>query len=260
MSTLDNLEERIRSLIEIHLVKLMPGYQPEDEISQKLASAMFAQTRTEGKNIDVAPNVYVIIAHPSNVEKWRREAGFLDGITQVIELVGKEENIKFASKVTTTLSPDPSMTLKDIKILGSFNLEGMAETQGIQLERCAENRDPSHSFLILNGSKIIPLDQPVINVGRRLDNHIVIDDPRVSRNHAQIRAIKDHFVIFDLNSSGGTYVNGDRINQSILFPGDVLSLAGVTLIFGQDQPISDQNEQSTQPNESSEHVNHSQKE
>jgi pSer/pThr/pTyr-binding forkhead associated (FHA) protein len=90
----------------------------------------------------------------------------------------------------------------------------------------------------------------VINIGRRLDNHVVIDDPRISRNHAQIREIKGRFVIFDLNSTGGTYVNGDRINQSVLYPGDVISLAGVTLIFGQDLPPSQQTEKPTRPNSS----------
>jgi pSer/pThr/pTyr-binding forkhead associated (FHA) protein len=69
-----------------------------------------------------------------------------------------------------------------------------------------------------------------------LDNHIVLDDPRVSRNHAQLRIIKDQFTLFDLNSSGGTFVNGQRTNQSVLHPGDVISLAGVSLIFGQDLP------------------------
>ncbi len=58
----------------------------------------------------------------------------------------------------------------------------------------------------------------------------------VSRAHAQLRLVKDHFVLFDLNSSGGTFVNGERTNQSVLYPGDVISLAGITLIFGQDVP------------------------
>ncbi len=39
-----------------------------------------------------------------------------------------------------------------------------------------------------------------------------------------------------LESSGGTFINGQRIHQSILYPGDVISLAGVNLIFGQDLP------------------------
>jgi pSer/pThr/pTyr-binding forkhead associated (FHA) protein len=76
----------------------------------------------------------------------------------------------------------------------------------------------------------------VINIGRRLDNQLVIDDPRISRSHAQLRAIKGRFVIFDLNSTGGTFVNGERTSQSVMYPGDVISLAGVPLVYGQDNP------------------------
>ena len=95
---------------------------------------------------------------------------------------------------------------------------------------------PNNAFLIIGGTQIFPLDRSVINIGRRLDNHIVIDDPRVSRAHAQLRIVRERFVLFDLNSSGGTFVNGQRAEQSVLYPGDVISLAGVTLIFGQDLP------------------------
>jgi pSer/pThr/pTyr-binding forkhead associated (FHA) protein len=95
---------------------------------------------------------------------------------------------------------------------------------------------PQNAFFIFNGTQIIPLTKPVINIGRRLDNQVVIDDPRVSRNHAQVRIVKGRFVLFDLNSSGGTFINGQRASQSVLYPGDVVSLAGVTLIFGQDLP------------------------
>jgi pSer/pThr/pTyr-binding forkhead associated (FHA) protein len=95
---------------------------------------------------------------------------------------------------------------------------------------------PENAFLIIEGVKVHALDESVVNIGRRLENHLVIDDPRVSRNHAQLRAIKGRFVLFDLNSTGGTFVNGQRTSQTVLYPGDVISLAGVALIFGQDNP------------------------
>jgi len=69
-----------------------------------------------------------------------------------------------------------------------------------------------------------------------MDNQVIIDDPRVSRAHVQLRVTKGRFAIFDLNSTGGTFINGQRTEKSILYPGDVISLAGVTMIFGQDLP------------------------
>jgi pSer/pThr/pTyr-binding forkhead associated (FHA) protein len=101
----------------------------------------------------------------------------------------------------------------------------MAETKASPLE--AGNLDesgkiPENAFLIVEGVKVFPLTTSVINIGRRLDNQLVIDDPRVSRNHAQLRSIKGRFVVFDLNSTGGTFVNGQRTSQSVLYPGDVI--------------------------------------
>ena len=94
---------------------------------------------------------------------------------------------------------------------------------------------PSSAFLIVN-SELFPLEREVINVGRKLDNHIVIHDPRISRNHAQLRVMEGQFVILDLNSTGGTFVNNQRVTKSVLYSGDSISLAGVMLKFVQDAP------------------------
>jgi pSer/pThr/pTyr-binding forkhead associated (FHA) protein len=97
-------------------------------------------------------------------------------------------------------------------------------------------RIPEDAFVIVDGIKVIPLTQPLIRIGRRLENNLVLDDPRVSRTHAELRAINGRYVLFDLNSTGGTYVNGLKITQSVVYPGDVISLAGVNLVYGQKNP------------------------
>jgi pSer/pThr/pTyr-binding forkhead associated (FHA) protein len=101
----------------------------------------------------------------------------------------------------------------------------------------AEQKAPAgFAYLVLHGSRIIPLTRAMIKIGRQLDNHIILEDPRVSRTHAQLRLINDRFVIIDMNSTGGTFINGQRTTQSILYPGDVISLAGVKFVFSQEAP------------------------
>ncbi len=105
----------------------------------------------------------------------------------------------------------------------------------------AKNEDdtttiPEEAFLVIDGVKVYPLTEPIISIGRRLGNTLVIDDNRVSRLHAQLRAINSRYVLFDLESSGGTYLNGRKVNQAVVYPGDVISLAGVDLIYGQKNP------------------------
>lgn len=92
---------------------------------------------------------------------------------------------------------------------------------------------PHDAFLVLEGVKVIPLTKVIINIGRRLENDIVIDDPRVSRYHAQLRVVNDGYELIDVNSMGGTYINGNRITKSILYPNDLISLAGVELVYKQ---------------------------
>jgi len=95
------------------------------------------------------------------------------------------------------------------------------------------------AFLVVDGSQVIMIDKPVINLGRKKDNHIVIDNEHISRYHAQIRTIKGRYVILDLNSTVGTSVNGKQIEQTFLKPGDVISLGGVPIIFGLAPPNSE---------------------
>lgn len=104
---------------------------------------------------------------------------------------------------------------------------------------------PENVFLIFQGVKAFPLNQPVTSIGRSHDNTVVIDDPRISRHHLEIRVIQESFVVFDLNSTGGTYVNGQRIKQGLLYPGDLISLAGVNLVFMVDSVLSGRGKKDT---------------
>lgn len=104
---------------------------------------------------------------------------------------------------------------------------------------------PENVFLIFQGVKAIPLNQRVTSIGRGHDNTVVIDDPRISRRHLEIRVVQESFVVFDLNSTGGTYINGQRINQGLLYPGDLISLAGVNLVFMHDSLLSERGKTNT---------------
>lgn len=250
MSTIENLEAQLKSLIEDRFMKLIPGVKPEDQIPLKLASVMFSQIKTREDKSKLAPNVYMIVANPSYFSRWKQVPGLLEELANVLEAAGRETGVMFTSNPTISTSADSSIPDHEVRVYASFSMGDVSETRGMQLENGNKNfvvNQSFNSFLILHGSEIISIDQPVTNIGRRLDNHVVIDDPRISRNHAQIREIKGRFIIFDLNSTGGTFVNGDRINQSILYPGDVISLAGVNLIFGQDLLPNQQKEEATHP-------------
>ncbi len=73
-------------------------------------------------------------------------------------------------------------------------------------------------------------------IGRNEQCDIMIDDPLISRRHSQITWDGAYCTIEDLNSTNGTFVNGQRLNQPrVLKNGDQVRVAEVTLTFGDPQ-------------------------
>ena len=67
---------------------------------------------------------------------------------------------------------------------------------------------PQNSFVIVNGKTTYPLKKAIINIGRMSTNDICLSDLHVSRKHIQLRVVEGNFILFDLGSVGGTFVNG----------------------------------------------------
>jgi len=237
---LEQLESRLQALIEIRLVSVLPGFQVEDLVVQKLASAMKNNLVEDVDGKKLVPNVFTLIVGPRSVERWQ-EPKLLEAMINSLKIVGEEAGLKFSAPPTISIVKNSQQQESTVDVVASHQLEAAADTRGMtpafeDLKTTTKESLPQNAFLIVDGVKVFPLLESVVNIGRRLDNKLVIDDPRISRNHAQLRAIKGRYVIFDLNSTGGTFVNGQRTSQSVLYPGDVISLAGVPLVFGQDNP------------------------
>lgn len=238
---LEQLESRLQALIEVRLVSALPGFQIEDLVIQKLANAMKSNLIEDAEGNKLVPNVFTLVVNPRSAKRWQQPS-LLEAMINSLKIVGEEAGLKFSAPPTISIVQDHQQQEAVVDVVASQQLEAAADTRGMtpangSIENEGNGTFPQNAFLIVDGVKVFPLIESVINIGRRLDNQLVIDDPRVSRNHAQLRAIKGRFVIFDLNSTGGTFVNGQRTSQSVMYPGDVISLAGVPLVFGQDNPL-----------------------
>ena len=174
---------------------------------------------------------------------WR-DPHLLETLVEALKESGDQSGFRFATPPSIEIAEDPGVASGRVPRRGiAPAIRSLKETQDVAAATPAPVTGietaalPENAFLIVEGVKEFALREAVINIGRRLDNHLVIEDPRVSRHHAQLRAINGRFVLFDLDSSGGSFVNGQRLSQGILYPGDVISLAGVSLIYGQDTPL-----------------------
>ncbi len=77
----------------------------------------------------------------------------------------------------------------------------------------------------------ILLEQDQVTIGRGDDNAVALDDMAASRYHAEIIKTATGFLIKDLGSSNGTWVNRERIETHDLGDGDEIKIGGTTLVF-----------------------------
>ena len=70
-----------------------------------------------------------------------------------------------------------------------------------------------------------------LTIGRRKKNNVMIDDMAVSGHHAKIDSVGDGFVLIDLQSKNGSFVNEQLINSHWLKHGDIINIGEHSLIF-----------------------------
>lgn len=75
------------------------------------------------------------------------------------------------------------------------------------------------------------LDEPIVSLGRGSSNDIVVNDPLVSRHHCLIRSDGDLHTIEDLDSSNGTYIDGERVRISSLKEDSLIEIGVSRFLF-----------------------------
>ena len=237
ISKLDQIEARLQALIENSVALLARG-TAQQRLAHELVQAAQRNLRTTQDGREIAPHFYIIYLNPDSLAYWNNNRPILQTIAANLRDAAREYGVVFSHEPELRIAPDLSLSPEGIRVVASDQQEASGHTAAFSAVTPSppRNRLPVNAFLIVEGSRVFPLSRTVINIGRRADNHLVLPDPRVSRAHAQIRAVRGQYVLFDLNSTGGTMVNGRRVHQCVLKPGDVISLSGVPLIYGEETP------------------------
>lgn len=244
MNQLDGIEKRIRNLFETGS-SILTGSDQSSLLIHRLCEALQSHFSEDKSQQTSGVPFFEIIVSPKTFKLWQSQSDWEKSVLEIITATAAEFNLHFTSPPQLVLTSRNSIAEDDVLVLVSTPAWVAEETGAFSLQpeigvQVGKEDSSSHACLILHGDKVVPLTKSVINIGRKQNNQIVINDLRISRTHAQIRRIQEKYVIFDVGSTGGTYVNSTRINQQDLRTGDVISLAGYTMIYTEDECIIDE--------------------
>jgi hypothetical protein len=133
----------------------------------------------------------------------------------------------FAVAMTATAHIDSRLATEPYDALS--RLDHHARAQAIPPERATPGR-----YLQLEGPDgvhLLPLDDPMIYVGRSFTAGLRFDDHTVSRRHAIFVRRGGRTKVLDDRSLNGTFVNARRVEEAELSDGDIVSLGSVVLVF-----------------------------
>lgn len=236
------LEAQLERLVEGVFAHFFGKHIRAQDIAVQLARAMENGTRP-GQGIDarpVAPDQYIIHMHPDICALLLQRYPTLTQILShhLVELatlagyrLDNSPNIQF--------SANQALNTGQVKVEAK-HIEKRGKTEAMQpIGLPAEQALPRNPQLLINNQRTIPLEEAIINIGRDHNNHIILDDPFISRHHAQLRLRLGRYTLFDTDSQGGTFVNNVRIREHRLQPGDVIRIGNTQIVYLEDDPMSE---------------------
>ncbi len=229
---ISRFENIAQDLVEGSFGRLFADQMLPADLASKLARAMEDSTRN-----GMAADLYEVGLHPDDWTVIHEEGAVLtEQLANYLLRLSKQAGILIPGMPGIRFVPDLSVRRRRVAIQTAFSTSPSEITRSRPINRAELGIHPLQEvdgYLIIDGKRHIALNQPLMTIGRRVDNDIVIESPSISRRHAQIRWRYGRFVIYDLGSRGGTMVNGERVTESVLHNGDVISLSLVPLIYGE---------------------------
>jgi hypothetical protein len=266
MSLLRRIESSIADLVEGTFSRVFKSEVRPVEIVRKLAREM-EEHKSYSLNRTYAPNEYRVFLSPQDRERFADTEHALAGeFSGYLLEYARRERLALMSRPIIHFETDERLRLGEFGIQTSLveHPGEMAERPAARPESPAPAPEPEwvrseaaggrtmvHSTaervaegladargsrrpraVLLLGSKRLVVGDSGVTLGRSRSSDVMVDDPNVSRAHAEVRAHGSTWVLTDLGSTNGTRLNGRRVTQpEVLGPGDQIEVGTTTLTF-----------------------------
>jgi hypothetical protein len=252
MSMLRNLEAKLGGLVEGAFGRAFKTNVQPVELAHKLAKEMEDNQMVSVSRVYV-PNHYRVFLSPQDRAQFSSyEPALRKELSDYLLEHARQEGLALTSRPQVELQTDERLELGEFGIqaqllsppeeeerlaapaevapsAGDFG-HTMVYSPDREVRRLEPPLDRRQAFLV-DGDRRSLLSGDHTVIGRSRDCDVVISDPNVSRRHAEVRRGEDGWWVVDLDSTNGVKVNGRRVDEAPLQPGDRIRIGVTDLTF-----------------------------
>lgn len=225
MGVLDRFERGIERAVQGAFAKAFKSEVQPIELASALrreadtAAAVVARDRT------LVPNAYLISLGTSDherIESW--EDTLADELVDAVEMHAREQRYAVVGPVSVRFEVDDTLDT------GVFRIRSARVKGTVAPAATAATATASRPVIDVDGRRY-QLTSPVTVLGRGSEADVVVDDPGVSRRHAEIRLDGGAAMVRDLGSTNGTFVDGERAGSLPLVDGSTITIGRTRISF-----------------------------
>ena len=251
---LRNLEAKLGGLVEGAFGRAFRTSVQPVELAHKLAKEMEDNQMVSVSRVYV-PNHYRVFLSPKDREQFASyEPALRKELSDYLLEHSRQESFALSTRPQVEFHTDERLDLGEFGI--QAQLLAPPEDEDQQAEPSPEARAPSagdfghtmvyspsrdarriepaqdrrHALLVVGGRRNVLSGSRVV-VGRSREADIVLQDPNVSRRHAELRRDEGGWQVVDLGSTNGIKVNGRRVDNQPLSAGDKITIGVTDLTF-----------------------------
>jgi len=248
MSVLRNLESKLGGLVEGAFSRAFKASVEPVELARKLAKEM-EESKMASVSRTYVPNHYRVFLSPDDRSQFATyEPALRKELSDFLLEHARAEGLALTSRPAVEFLTDERLQLGEFGIQAQL-LSSPEEEQAPAPDIAPSQGDFGHTMVYSPdraGARALAPERPArsgagravlagdgrrtviegdpFTIGRSRDCDLVIDDPNISRHHAELRVDGDSWRIADLGSTNGVKVNRRRVDEALLRSGDRITL------------------------------------
>ena len=225
MGLLERFEDSLDRLVNGAFARAFKAEVQPVEIASALQREVNDRAAVIDRTRTVIPNVFHVELSPHDFTRLSAftEALQVELATLVRDYAG-EQNYTLLGPVQVVLGQDDELET------GIFRVRSEARAEVSSAAGPAVGADDALQARLEVGGTAYPLVRAVTRLGRGTDSDIRVEDPATSRHHCEI-VLGQPAIVRDLNSTNGTFINGERITEAELADGTTLMIGTTPLVF-----------------------------